>query len=59
MADNALHLVACQHSVGELERLRAPQRLGGEALQFAACCELGGDALENPVAHERSCDFLG
>ena len=52
VAQSALRLVACEHPVGELERLRARERGGHEALQLAACGELGGDAFEDTVADE-------
>ena len=58
MSDGALHLVAREHLVGELERLRAPQGAGHEALQLTAGGELGGDALEDTVADERARDLL-
>ena len=47
MSDGALHLVAREHLVGELECLRAPQGAGHEAFQLTAGGELGGDALED------------
>jgi hypothetical protein len=49
---SALCLVAGEHPVGELERLPAGQRGSHEALQLAACHELGGDTFENAVADE-------
>ena len=58
VAQNALRLVAGEHSVGELERFRRGERGGHEALQFAARGELGGDAFEDSVADERARDLL-
>ena len=58
VAQNALRLVAGEHSVGELERLRGGERGGHEALQFAARGELGGDAFEDAVADERARDLF-
>ena len=54
VAQGALRLVAREHSVGELECLRARQGGGHQALQLAACGELGGDAFEHAVADESS-----
>ena len=58
VAQSALRLVAREDPVGELERLRARQRGGREALQLAAGGELGDDALEDPVPDERAGELL-
>ena len=58
VAESALRLVACEHLVRELERLRARERSIDEPLQFSACGELGSDAFEHAVADERARDLL-
>ena len=59
VAQSALRLVACEHSVGELERPRASEGRRHEALELTACGELGDDALEHPVTGERARKLLG
>ena len=58
MTQSTLRLVAREHAVCELERFRAGQGGGHEALQLPACCELGDDAFEHTVAGERTRDLL-
>jgi hypothetical protein len=58
VSEGALHLVAREHLVGELERLRAPQGAGHETLQLPARGEFRGDALEDTVADERARKLL-
>jgi hypothetical protein len=53
VAQSMLRLVAGEHSVRKLERPRARERFGHEALELTARGELGGDALEDAVADER------
>ena len=56
--EHELHLVAREDAVGELERLRAPERLLDQALQLAGRRQLGDDALDHPVPDERARDLL-
>ena len=58
VVQSALRLVAGEHAVGELERPRAREGGGREALQLAAGGELGDDALEDSVADERASELL-
>ena len=58
VAHDALRLVACEDAVGELERFRARERGGHEALQLAARRELGRDAFEDTVPDERASDVF-
>ena len=59
MTQRTLRLVAGEHPIGELQRLRAPERGVQQPLELAGGGELSDDALEHAVADERAGDLLG
>jgi hypothetical protein len=58
VAQYELRLVAREHPVGDLARLRRGERGCHEALQLAARGELGCDPFEDAVADERARDLF-
>jgi hypothetical protein len=58
VAQHALRLVARQHPVGEIQRLRARQCGVREAFELTARRELGDDALEDAVPGEGARELL-
>jgi hypothetical protein len=59
VTQSELRLVACEHTVRELERLRASKSGCHEALEFAAFGKLGDDALQHPITYQGAREFLG
>src|SRR5262245_66643674 len=53
MPERMLRLVAREHTIGELQRLRACQGRGQQAVELAAGGEFGDNALEDAVATVR------